>query len=128
MAARGSLHEVSCVHLYTDGSSTRDGSSWSVVGLVQVRSGDFIRLGHFAGISSVAPDPTPQHIGAAVHSSFTSELSAIVWALQFLLQLSPPTSACIHYDCQSAAMVALTTAAAMEASCFLVPLQSKLQR
>ena len=79
---------------------------WAVVVLAKIGPDRFVRLGHFAGHVVVGSGGSHQHLGAAVLSSYSAELSALAWAAMFLLQLPvcPPSS--FHYDALSAGMCA----------------------
>ena len=103
VASAGCILPIRCLHLYTDGSWIDDLSSWGVVALAETTKGEYIRLGHFAGVVQMLPGSPDQYLGAQISSNYVAELSGIAWALLFLLQLPVAPDTTIHFDSVSAA-------------------------
>ena len=80
--------QIQAIHLYTDGSFESGLASWAVVVIAELSTGSFAFLGYLAG-KVVTDEATRGFIGATVHTNGTAEMSAILWALLWVMQCPP---------------------------------------
>ena len=73
--------------------------------LAEIFGGAYLRVGHAGGYVQDMHS-NPQYVGVELVGNYTAELSGIVWALAWIMQMTDATPATIHYDCVSAAIVA----------------------
>ena len=104
----GVQHVVVQWHAYTDGSYVSSQgdvkAAWGFVVLAEICGGRYLRLGH-AGGQIQDMHSSPQYVGVEMVGNYTAEVSAIVWALAWVMQMPCGTPFTVHYDCVSAAMV-----------------------
>ena len=86
---RDQWRELSCIDIYTDGSTGSAESegctaAWAFVVIGETGDGTIVRLGWFAG--PVVSDAAGGHfIGAGSEDSLTAEMSGTEWALMWII-------------------------------------------
>lgn len=108
----GVRHAVVRWHAYTDRSYVKSQddvmAAWGFVVLAEISAGRFLRLGHMGGHVQDM-NSNPHFLGVGLAGNYTAEVSDIVWAVAWIMQMPCCAPFTVRYDCVSAAMVAMGT-------------------
>ena len=88
--------EAAVLHVYTDGSAAGTRGGWGIAIIAELHDGSFVYYGAMRGEVKVSVDH--QYIGAQKITNNTAELSAIIWAIAWAIQLKERADICFHYD------------------------------